>query len=180
MPAVAGAKPRRRYTGFRKWFRRTKVRYRAFRARVARNPVLDTTYRVTAGVLGTAIVILGIIALPAPGPGWAIIFLGLGVLAAEFHWAKRLLHWVRVRYDAWVAWMSRQTRVVQLLVMTAILGVVAACAWLMGIFDTVGGWVGLDWPWLESPFKEYLGPPAPPVPPVPPVPPAPPLVTPPQ
>lgn len=129
---------------------------------MARNPVLDTTYRVTAGVLGTAIVILGIIALPAPGPGWAIIFLGLGVLAAEFHWAKQLLHRVRVRYDAWVAWMGRQTRVVQLLVMTAILGTVAVCAWIMGVFGALGGWVGLEWPWLDSPLKGLVGPPPPP------------------
>ncbi|GAA1391140.1 TIGR02611 family protein [Pseudonocardia kongjuensis] len=121
--------------------------------------MLDLSYRITAGVLGTAIVILGIIALPAPGPGWAIIFLGLGVLAAEFRWAKRLLHWVRVRYDAWVAWMHRQTRPVQLLVMTLILGVVAVCAWLFGVFDTVGGWVGIEWAWLESPLKPMMGPP---------------------
>ncbi|BBG01299.1 MULTISPECIES: TIGR02611 family protein [Pseudonocardia] len=149
---------RRRYTGLRKWFRRTKVRYRAFRAKVACRPVLDLTYRISAGVLGTAIVILGIIALPAPGPGWAIIFLGLGVLAAEFSWAKRLLHWVRVRYDGWVAWLQRKTRPVQLAVMTLILGVVAVCAWLFGVFDTVGGWVGIEWTWLESPLKPMLGP----------------------
>lgn len=145
-------------------YRRAKVRYRAFRARVARNPVLDTTYRVTAGVLGTAIVIVGIIALPAPGPGWVIIFAGLGILAAEFAWAKRLLHWVHVRYEAWVAWMGRQSRAVQLLVMTVILGSAAVLAWLLGVFDTVGGWVGLDWPWLESPLKGLFGPPHPPHP----------------
>ncbi|MFP5072761.1 TIGR02611 family protein [Pseudonocardia nantongensis] len=159
-------KPRRRYTGLRKWFRRTKVRYRVFRANIARNPVLDLTYRITMGVLGTAVVIIGLIALPAPGPGWAIIFIGLGILAAEFHWAKKVLHWVRVRYDLWVAWMGRQTRPTQLLVMTGILGLVAVCAWLLGVFSTVGGWVGIDWPWLESPFApllvQMLGPGVPP------------------
>lgn len=161
---MTGQRPRRRrYTGLRTWFRKTKVRYRIFRAGVARNPVLDMTYRITAGVLGTAIVVIGIIALPAPGPGWAIIFLGLGVLAAEFHWAKRLLHWVRVRYDAWVAWMGRQTRVVQVMVMTAILGVVALCAWAVGVFETVGGWVGIEWAWLKSPLMPLLQPPPPPV-----------------
>nr|WP_255426663.1 TIGR02611 family protein [Pseudonocardia sp. C8] len=154
----SGGRKGHRYAGLRAWFRRVKVRYRVFRARVARNPVLDMAYRVTAGVLGTAVLLVGIIALPAPGPGWVIIFAGLGILAAEFHWAKRLLHWVRVKYDAWVAWMGRQRRVVQLLVMTAILGTVAVFAWLMGVFDTVGGWVGLDWPWLESPLKHLMGP----------------------
>ncbi|WP_226353300.1 PGPGW domain-containing protein [Pseudonocardia sp. ICBG601] len=86
MTAAGSTTSGRRYTGVRRKYRRAKVRYRAFRAGVARSPVLDLTYRITMGVLGTAIVIIGIIALPAPGPGWAIIFLGLGVLAAEFSW----------------------------------------------------------------------------------------------
>jgi hypothetical protein len=29
--------------------------------------------------------------LVLPGPGWAVIFAGLAVLAAEFVWARRLL-----------------------------------------------------------------------------------------
>ncbi|KAA1013480.1 TIGR02611 family protein [Pseudonocardia sp. EV170527-09] len=164
MSASGNTTSGRRYTGVRRKYRRAKVRYRAFRAGVARRPVLDLTYRITMGVLGTAIVIIGIIALPAPGPGWAIIFLGLGVLAAEFSWAQRLLHWVRVRYDGWVAWMGRQNRVVQLLVMTVILGTVAVCAWLFGIFATVGGWVGIHWEWLHSPLLPLIQPPPPPVP----------------
>jgi hypothetical protein len=28
--------------------------------------------------------------LVTPGPGWLVIFLGLGLLAAEFVWARRL------------------------------------------------------------------------------------------
>jgi uncharacterized protein (TIGR02611 family) len=29
--------------------------------------------------------------LVTPGPGWLVIFLGLGLLAAEFVWARRLM-----------------------------------------------------------------------------------------
>ena len=29
--------------------------------------------------------------LVTPGPGWLVIFLGLGLLAAEFVWAERLM-----------------------------------------------------------------------------------------
>lgn len=119
--------------------------------------MLDLTYRITMAVVGTAVVIMGIIALPAPGPGWVIIFAGLGILAAEFRWAKRLLHWVRVRYDMWVAWMGRQNRPMQLLVMSGILGFAALCAWLLGVFGTVCGWVGIDWPWLQSPLGSLFG-----------------------
>jgi uncharacterized protein (TIGR02611 family) len=32
---------------------------------------------------GASIVVVGIILLPAPGPGWLVIFVGLGLLAQE-------------------------------------------------------------------------------------------------
>jgi uncharacterized protein (TIGR02611 family) len=34
---------------------------------------------------------LGIVMIVTPGPGWITIVLALGVLAAEFVWARRLL-----------------------------------------------------------------------------------------
>lgn len=37
------------------------------------------------------ITLFGVVALVAPGPGWLIIFTGLGILASEFAWAARLL-----------------------------------------------------------------------------------------
>jgi hypothetical protein len=30
-----------------------------------------------------------------PGPGWVVIMTALGVLAADFLWARRVLSWVR-------------------------------------------------------------------------------------
>ena len=42
---------------------------------------------------------VGIVAIPYPGPGWAIIFVGLAILATEFEWAHRLLRYTRERYD---------------------------------------------------------------------------------
>ena len=47
--------------------------------------------RVIVGALGGVITLLGVVALVAPGPGWLIIFTGLGILASEFAWAARLL-----------------------------------------------------------------------------------------
>ena len=35
--------------------------------------------------------LIGIVMLVTPGPGWLVIFLGLGLLAAEFVWARRLM-----------------------------------------------------------------------------------------
>ncbi|HXZ13194.1 MAG TPA: PGPGW domain-containing protein [Candidatus Sulfotelmatobacter sp.] len=42
-------------------------------------------------LFGFALVILGAVMIITPGPGWLTIVFGLGVLAAEFVWAKRLL-----------------------------------------------------------------------------------------
>ncbi|MFY9753786.1 MAG: PGPGW domain-containing protein [Candidatus Acidiferrales bacterium] len=42
-------------------------------------------------VFGFTLLALGLIMILTPGPGWLTILLGLGVLAAEFVWARRLL-----------------------------------------------------------------------------------------
>jgi len=52
------------------------------------SPILK---RVLVGVVGGLITVLGVIALIAPGPGWLIIFAGLGILGSEFAWAARAL-----------------------------------------------------------------------------------------
>lgn len=45
-------------------------------------------------IVGTAIVILGLVLLPLPGPGWVIIFLGFAVLATEFAFAEKVRDWL--------------------------------------------------------------------------------------
>lgn len=47
--------------------------------------------RVLVGIIGGLITLIGVVALVAPGPGWLIIFTGLGILASEFAWAARVL-----------------------------------------------------------------------------------------
>jgi uncharacterized protein (TIGR02611 family) len=42
-------------------------------------------------VFGFTLLALGIIMIVTPGPGWLTTLLVLGVLAAEFVWARRLL-----------------------------------------------------------------------------------------
>ena len=43
-------------------------------------------------MLGLTIVGLGIFFLVFPGPGWAVILVGLIILATEYAWAQRLLN----------------------------------------------------------------------------------------
>lgn len=48
-------------------------------------------HKIVVGVVGVTVVILGIAMLVLPGPGLLVIPLGLGILASEFLWARRLL-----------------------------------------------------------------------------------------
>jgi uncharacterized protein (TIGR02611 family) len=43
-------------------------------------------------LFGFTLLALGVVMIVTPGPGWLTILLGLGVLAAEFVWARRLLN----------------------------------------------------------------------------------------
>lgn len=85
-------------------------------------------------VLGVAVIVGGVILLPLPGPGWLIIFGGLGILATEYAWAARLLHWVRIQVTRWTQRLARQPLWVRVLagVLTVLViaGIVAA-AWFV-------------------------------------------------
>jgi uncharacterized protein (TIGR02611 family) len=117
-----------------------------------RNPTLNLTYRIGVGVVGGLVLVAGLLMIPYPGPGWLVVFAGLAILATEFEWAGRVLKFVKRYYDAWVEWLKRQNVVVKALVLLATGLVVVATCWLLGAFGLVGGWFGLDWPWLQSPI----------------------------
>lgn len=53
--------------------------------------------RIAVTIGGFGLVILGLILIPLPGPGWVIVFAGLALLATEFVWAERLLHFAKRR-----------------------------------------------------------------------------------
>ncbi|HXX99489.1 MAG TPA: PGPGW domain-containing protein [Candidatus Limnocylindrales bacterium] len=40
---------------------------------------------------GFTLLLVGVVMVFTPGPGWLVIFLGLTLLAAEFVWARRLM-----------------------------------------------------------------------------------------
>ncbi|HST66790.1 MAG TPA: TIGR02611 family protein [Mycobacteriales bacterium] len=100
-----------------------------FRARLKRNPALALAYRIAVGIVGGLIVVLGLALVPLPGPGWLIVFLGLGILATEFAWAERLLDFGRRTLTSWLHWLGRQNLAVRglisLLTLAFVAGVVA-------------------------------------------------------
>jgi uncharacterized protein (TIGR02611 family) len=122
------------------------------RTLLRRRPGLNLAYRVLVGVVGTAVLLAGIIAIPYPGPGWLILFAGLAILGTEFQWAQRVLHWTRERYDGWTAWLRRQRPAIRLVVILATGIFVLVTLWLVNVFGLVAGWVGLHWDWVRSPM----------------------------
>lgn len=114
--------------------------------------VANLTYRIVVGVVGLAIFAVGIVAIPYPGPGWAIVFIGLGILATEFEWAHRLLGYARGRYDAVMSWFGRQGLWVKALGVALTTVVVLATLWLFGALGWVAALIGIEWPWLKSPL----------------------------
>jgi len=60
---------------------------------------LQQTKRFLKILFGFTLLVLGIVMIVTPGPGWLVIALALGVLAAEFVWARQLLNHMKEQGD---------------------------------------------------------------------------------
>lgn len=101
------------------------------RRKAAANPVTDIAWRVAVGVLGGAVTALGVIALIGPGPGWLIVFIGLGILASEFAWAERAL------FKAKMAALQAKRRALS----PALRGWLIAAVILLALLIALGVWL---------------------------------------
>ncbi|ORV84412.1 TIGR02611 family protein [Mycolicibacterium iranicum] len=128
----------------RKWAR--------WRDRLRERPAADLAYRTGVGVVGLAVLGVGILAIPYPGPGWAIVFVGLAILATEFEWAQRLLKYVRKRYDAAMEWFKQQGLWVQILGAAFTAAIVIGTLWLFGVVGFAGEVLGIEHKWMDSPI----------------------------
>lgn len=144
----ARSTPTNRWARTRLWLRKRRYIIRS-------NPSLNFCYRCTVGVIGTLVLIVGIIAIPYPGPGWLIVFLALGILASEFGWARRILHLARGKYDQWMAWVKRSHWSIQAAMGLGTVLIVVATLWLVNAFGMMAGWVGIDADWLRGPLAGF-------------------------
>jgi uncharacterized protein (TIGR02611 family) len=117
--------------------------------RIRNNPTGRLVLKIAIGTLGTLVVALGIVLIPFPGPGWAIVILGLAIWSLEFVWAKNLLDFTKRHVQSWTRWVRRQS-----LPMRAVIGVVglifvAAIVWAsvrvsfgVDLAEVVRNWIG--------------------------------------
>ncbi|OJF15817.1 uncharacterized protein (TIGR02611 family) [Couchioplanes caeruleus] len=98
--------------------------------RIRSNRTSHLALKVGIGILGAVVVAVGIALIPLPGPGWAIVILGLAIWAVEFVWARHLLHFTKKHVQAWTHWVMRQSLPLRALI--GLLGFVfiSAVVWL--------------------------------------------------
>ncbi|MGW4492185.1 TIGR02611 family protein [Streptomyces sp. NPDC004376] len=61
---------------------------------------LHLSWQVGVFLVGLAVVAAGVVMLPLPGPGWAVIFGGMMIWATEFVWAQLVLRWTKRKVTA--------------------------------------------------------------------------------
>jgi uncharacterized protein (TIGR02611 family) len=111
--------------------------------------VRQMIWRVVATTIGVLIVLFGVSLLVLPGPGWAIIFLGLAVLATEYAWAHRLLVVTKDKAQgaassAFAPENRKRTVVLTLIVLFLIAALVSWYVYRYGWpMDGALGWFGL-------------------------------------
>lgn len=112
------------------------------------------TVRPATLITGWLVVIIGLITIPFPGPGWFTVFVGIGILSLELEWPNRFLQWGIRQYDRFEAWwkcQSQGVRIVGIVLLVLLIWVVFAC-----IFWAMWQWGMLDWakptlqPWVDK------------------------------
>jgi uncharacterized protein (TIGR02611 family) len=120
-----------------------------WRRRIRSNPASHRAYRSVVAVLGLVVVVVGLIAVPAPGPGWLIVFIGVSIWASEFEWAQRLLYWGKDRLRDWQHWLQSKPWWVSALVALGTAAIVGCVFW--GYF----AWAGSP-SWLPDVVEGWL------------------------
>ncbi|MER7584929.1 TIGR02611 family protein [Kitasatospora sp. NPDC097691] len=109
---------------------------------VRRSRALHRAWQVVIFLAGLAVVGLGVVLLPLPGPGWVVIFLGMGIWATEFVWAQLALGWTR-RKVAEAAHRAMDPRVRRRNLTITAIGlavVVGAGGWYLARYGLVAPW----------------------------------------
>jgi uncharacterized protein (TIGR02611 family) len=101
---------------------------RRLRERRERHRQRGKLYRISFAAIGIVIILLGVILIPLPGPGWLIVALGVGMLALEFDRMERLLERILDRLEA----TSEQLSNLQKLLL-GLLAIAGAASWIVAI-----------------------------------------------
>lgn len=116
------------------------------------NSLRRKSKKVLIGIAGGLVVLIGLILVPYPGPGWLIVFGGLAILATEFEFASKVLEYAKGKYDAWSAWLKQQSMLVRVVVLGFTGAIVLLTLWLLNAFGFIVQVLNLPYTQLISPF----------------------------
>ncbi len=108
--------------------------------------------KIVIGSAGGLVTIVGIVLIPYPGPGWLVVFAGLGILAREFQWAQDILDTLKEKYESWQSWLAQQSEVVKVFVWLLTFAVVIITVYLLNGYGLLNQWLHLGQEWLKSPI----------------------------
>lgn len=111
--------------------------------------------KVAVAIVGGIVLIAGIIMIPYPGPGWLVVFAGLGILSTEFERPKKILLFARGKYDAWQHWLASQKGYIKALFWLLTAAVVITTIWLLNGYGLINHLFGLGWDWVDSPLPIF-------------------------
>ena len=111
--------------------------------------------RVIIAVVGGLIIVLGLVMVPYPGPGWLVVFAGLAILATEFDKAQLILDKAKDKYDLWQQWLGHQAFYIQALVWLMTFIIVVVTIWLLDGYGMLNDWFNLGQNWLWSPLPFF-------------------------
>jgi uncharacterized protein (TIGR02611 family) len=57
---------------------------------------------------GLVVIVVGLILVPLPGPGWLIVFFGLTILGLEFPLIRRFTHWIGAKVRRLWSWFKQR------------------------------------------------------------------------
>lgn len=111
----------------------------AWRRRIRSTPTAAKVYRAGVFVFGLVVVVVGLLLIPFPGPGWLIVIGGLAIWSTEFERAQRVLEFVKRHVRAWETWIKRQNPLVKALAGIIGLAFIAGVLWLTFHFSGIPG-----------------------------------------
>ena len=113
----------------------------AWRARIKAAVLGSAVFRAAVFGVGLVIVLVGLALVPLPGPGWAIVFLGIAIWASEFEKAQQLLEWGKGVLSRWNTWVLAQAWYVKVGVALATMALVGLVFWGLFVLGGVPTWL---------------------------------------
>jgi len=127
--------------------------FKRLHARLHANRLTGAATKVVVTLIGSLVLIAGLIMMVTPGPGIVGIIVGLGILASEWEWAQRLVDSMKDKAMAAADRAKEMDPVVRrrriFLTLLVLVVVTAAVVGYLALYDWPGFAID-SWDWVQS------------------------------